>query len=427
VPKSLEASDTKVFQDAEAFVVASDSETVRPDVRPVGGGIWPSSSGETDSLGVRIPGLSLAGDLRTMLLADILLWIGTRKKTGTLHVRRRSTRKQMVFHEGVLHSSSSNDPRETLGQFLVRDALITEEQLFKALLRQEEKGALLGILLVSDGLISADQLKRSLRAKAEQIVYELFLWLEGAFFFQEGRLPKNVPMNLEMDTQAVVREGNRRRNRWTRIQERFRSSEVTFKVETTPQAPLDPIERRFFELAALGKSLAEISLETRRAEYDTAEYLFSLVELNVLAIDHATDEPTAPDTVGAIEDLLERAQNALDEKRHDAAFEAYQDVLALDHLNHTAKKGLIAVSEGRKRQRLAKRVPPTSVPVVKLAKPHLTQEKLSAEESFVLSRVNGRWNVESILKLCPMGEEETLAIFARLVDRKIISLEPPPA
>ncbi len=425
--KPLDARDSKVFDAADAFVAVSDSETARPDVRRAGVGVWPSFAGEADSLGVRIPGLSLAGDLRTMLLADILLWVGTRKKTGTLHVRRRSTRKQLVFHEGVLHSSSSNDPRETLGQFLVRDALITEEQLFKALLRQEEKGALLGILLVSDGLISADQLKRTLRAKAEQIVYELFLWLEGGFFFQEGRLPKNVPMNLEMDSQAVVREGTRRRNRWTRIQERFRSTEVTFKVETTPQAPLDPIERRYFELASQGKSLAEISLETRHAEFDTADYLFSLVELNVLAIDRATDEPAAADTVGAIEDLLELAQNALGEKRYDASFEAFQDVLALDHLNHTAKKGLIAVSEGRKRQRLAKRVPPNAVPVVKLDLPQLIKEKFSAEESFVLSRVNGRWNVESILKLCPMGEEETLAIFARLVDRKVVALDSPPA
>jgi hypothetical protein len=270
-------------------------------------------------------------------------------------------------------------------------------------------------------------LKRTLRAKAEQIVYELFLWSEGGFIFQEGRLPKNVPMNLEMDTQGVVREGTRRRNRWTRIQDRFRSSDVTFKVEATAQAPVDPIERRYFELAALGKSLAEISLETRRAEFDTAEYLYSLVELKVLSIDRATDEPAGADTVGAIEDLLDLAQTALDEKRYDASFEAFQDVLALDHLNHAAKKGLIAVSEGRKRQRLAKRVPPTAVPVVKLAPPQLAKEKFSAEENFVLSRVNGRWNVESILKLCPMGEEETLAIFARLVDRKVVVLEAPPA
>jgi hypothetical protein len=36
--------------------------------------------------------------------------------------------------------------------------------------------------------------------------------------------------------------------------------------------------------------------------------------------------------------------------------------------------------------------------------------------------VNGQWDVQSILKLCPMGEEEALLIFARLLDRGVIEL-----
>jgi len=35
--------------------------------------------------------------------------------------------------DGVIHSSTSNDPRESMGQFLIRDRHVTEEQLFRAL------------------------------------------------------------------------------------------------------------------------------------------------------------------------------------------------------------------------------------------------------------------------------------------------------
>jgi hypothetical protein len=52
----------------------------------------------------------------------------------------------------------------------------------------------------------------------------------------------------------------------------------------------------------------------------------------------------------------------------------------------------------------------------------LTKEKFDAQEGFVLSRVNGQWNVQSILKLCPMPEEDALSIFVRLLDRKVIEL-----
>jgi len=369
-----------------------------------------------------LPARSLFGDLRTMLLSDILLWVSTRRKTGTLHLRHQATRKRIVFQDGVLHSSSSNDPRETLGQFLVRDGLISEEQLFRTLLRQEEKGALLGVLLVADGLITADQLKTALRDKAEAIVYDLFLWQDGAFFFQDGRLPKNVPIKLEMDTASVIKEGVRRRSRWNRIRERFLSLDVGFKVVAAAPPPEDPIEARMLDLATSGKSLRQIALEMRRSEFEAAEYLYSLCELNVLAVDRAFDTLPAADTVEAIQELLGLARAALGEKRLDAAFEAFQDVLALDHLNHEAKKGLLAVSEARKRERMSRRVPIVAVPRITVSPEQLAKEKFTAEEGFVLSRINDEWDVQSILKLCPLTEEDALVIFARLLERKVIAL-----
>ena len=106
---------------------------------------------------------NLGGDLRTMPLPDILQWIESGRKTGTLRVRRRSIEKRIVFSEGRIHSSSSNDPRESLGQFLVRDGRVSEEQLFKGLLRQESEKRLLGSILVTDGVLSEDELKVTLQ------------------------------------------------------------------------------------------------------------------------------------------------------------------------------------------------------------------------------------------------------------------------
>lgn len=417
--RAADSTEGSVFAEEDGFA-ASDSETGRPDAgRPAHS--W--SAGRGPEGGNEMPALSLSGDLRTMVLSDVLLWIGTRHKTGTLHVRRGATRKRVVFQDGVLRSASSSDPRETLGQLLVRDMLISEEQLSKTLLNQEKKGTLLGILLVSDGLLSADQLKRTLRAKAELIVYDLFLWGEGGFCFQEGLLPRSVPMNLEMDTQAVVQEGNRRRKRWQRIRHSFPSSEITFQVGAGAQAPSEPVEREIFQLAAAGKSLAEISLETRRSEFETAEHVFSLVELNLLRVERALPEADTTGAIGAIEQLLAQAKAALAERRHDAAKEAFQDVLALDHLSQEAKQGLLAVSEARQRQGEARRIPPDARPRLLMAQARLAEEKLSAEERFLVSRINGRWDVQSLLKLCPLGEEEALALLANLIDRKVIELE----
>ena len=135
--------------------------------------------------------MSLRGDLRTMALPDVLQWIASGRKTGTLHVERRSVQKRIILRDGNIFSSWSNDPRESLGQFLIRLRLVTEEQLFRALLGQEEKGRLLGSILVADGVLSEDDLRRALKAKAEETVYDLFLWPSGQFEFREGEFPEH--------------------------------------------------------------------------------------------------------------------------------------------------------------------------------------------------------------------------------------------
>jgi hypothetical protein len=320
---------------------------------------WSFVSNDPEPMSRSVPERCLMGDLQTMLLGDLLQWLATRKKSGTLHCRRRSTRKLVVFQEGTLVACSSNDPRETLGQFLLREQLLSEEQLFRALERQQQQaGTLLGVLLLSEGRISADQLQRALRAKAEETLYELFLWGDGGFFFEENKRPRSESIGLELDASAVVLEGNRRRARWRRIQESFPNADVSFKALVDTPPPASAAERRMLELARRGKTLAQISLETRRSEFAVAEYLHALCELKVLAVLAIRRGPDDADTVGALERMLARAERALQELRLDDAFETYQDVLALDPLNRAARQGLVAVSDARKQQRLARQSSP---------------------------------------------------------------------
>ena len=63
------------------------------------------------------------------------------------------------------------------------------------------------------------------------------------------------------------------------------------------------------------------------------------------------------------------------------------------------------------------------VPVLRVSLDELPKLELDPQEGFVLSRVNGEWNVRSILKICPMGEDEVLIIFKRLMDLTLIKFQ----
>ena len=365
--------------------------------------------------------MAFTGDLRTMVLTDVLQWVASRHKAGTLGLQRHSTRKQLGFVAGNLSSSWSNDTRETLGQALIRERIISEHELFEALLRQEKDKRRLGEILVADGRVTEEKLLSTLRHNAEEIVYDLFLWADGEFDFrEEDEKQASGGVSLDIDTMMVIQEGIRRLEQWRKIRARFPSSEVTFKVQRQAYGIEDEAERQILGLAAAGKPLAAIALESRRSEYDTAFTLVSLCDRGALSVGEILREGGGSDPVGAIWALLRTAAQRVKEQRWDAAREAYEEVLALDRINQEAKKGLVAVAEGRAKARLARSVPLDKVPVLKMASVALSQEKFDAQEGFVLSRVNGQWDIRSILKLCPMSEEDALLIFGRLAERKVV-------
>ena len=367
--------------------------------------------------------MSLKGDLKTMALPDILQWIAMGQKTGTLQVERRSIKKRIIVRDGIIFSSWSNDPRESLGQFLIRLRLVSEEQLFKALLAQEEKGRLIGSIMVGEGILSEEDLRQALKAKAEETIYDLFLWPAGAFEFKEGEFPHDILISFETSVTPVIMEGIRRVDEWQRIRAVFPTTEITFKVHGGPPASQDPLDRQVLGLAASGKTMAEISLELRRSEFETAAIFFDLHARGLVVVDQVRDDTRSPDPVGAIQGLLSLGYQRLQEKRYEAAVKAYEEVLGLDRLNQHAKKGLIAAMEARQREKAVKAVPLDKVPHLAVDLATLTRENFDSHEGFVLSRVNGEWDVQSILKLCPMAEEDALLIFARLLERKVIELK----
>ncbi len=262
-----------------------------------------------------------------------------------------------------------------------------------------------------------------LRGNAELQVYDVFLWPDGRFEFRDDELPPPSMVGLDIVISVLLDEGSHRLYEWTRLMSRFPSSEITFKVQKEAHAIDDPTERQVVGLAAAGKSLAAISLEMRRSPFATALILERLCDSDALVVDQVRSGILEKDPVAAIENLLKAADLFAKERRFDAAQHSYEEVVRLDGVNQRAKKGLIAVSEAREREKITRKLPLDKKPVLRMSSLALTKEHFDSQEGFVLSRVNGQWDLRSILKLCPLPEDEALMIFVRLLDRDVIELQ----
>ena len=131
-------------------------------------------------------------------------------------------------------------------------------------------------------------------------------------------------------------------------------------------------------------------------------------------------QPDAAMLRGALGESVHTDATTLDAHRRDS----WPLADLLDFQGEPSERPL-AVVEARNRQRILASVPLAKVPVLRVDYATLTQETFDPQEGFVLSRVNGQWDVKSILKLCPMAEQDALLIFARLLEREVIELTDP--
>lgn len=377
--------------------------------------------------------MGLSGNLRTMQPGDLLQWLSLGQKTGTLVITNKRVEKKIFFRQGRVISSASNDPREYLGQFLMSHGYLSEPELKKAMEVQLQSNILLGKILVMIDVISEKDLQRLMRLKAEEEIYDIFLWNDGEFYFVDDELPQMEMIPLQVDVTGIMMEGTRRVDEWSRIREIIPNDTVI----PEPVQEIDPTELEEHELliarAIDGKrSIAEIVLETRSSEFAVSSTVNTLVRQGAITVRSATpDQPAPPpppvraefNEDDEIQSLLNGAQNALRSRDFEKTQRLLRAAQNLDP-NHpkvrTAIKGAETVILGELRNQ---GLIDTKVPRVSKSLDEITQMNFSPNEGFILSRINGQWDIGSLIKISPIRETDAMLIFYKLWKDGIIALD----
>ncbi|HEY8131440.1 MAG TPA: DUF4388 domain-containing protein [Thermoanaerobaculia bacterium] len=370
-----------------------------------------------------------------MLPGDLLQWLSLGQKTGTLVVASKAVEKKIFFQQGRVISSASNDPRDYLGQFLISHGFISEQELMKAMEVQQQSGILLGKILVMIDVISEPDLLRLMRLKAEEEIYEIFLWPEGEFHFLDDELPAMDMIPLQVDVTGIIMEGSRRVDEWSRIREVIpNAAMVPIESQTIDISDLDDVAKTVVKAIDGKRTIAEIELESRASPFVVCSTLHHLVRdgfvrLLELGGEKAAlvAEETAPfeeyNESDEVASLLTRAQHALKSKDYEKVQRLLKAAENLDPNQarvRSAIKGAEAViladlyAQGMKESRIPR-----------IAKPiaEITQMNFTPNEGFILSRINGQWDLGSLMKISPIRESDAMLIFYKLWKDGIIALE----
>lgn len=377
--------------------------------------------------------MGIVGNLRTMQLEEVLQWLSQSKKNGTLQFNSGKVEKKVFFKEGRILSSSSNVPEEYLGHFLVSHGLITEEVLTKAIRMQEETRMLLGKILVSSGAIEEPQLRRMLHLKAEESIYDIFAWEEGEFRFLDDQLPETTMVPMNLDVTAIVMEGVQRVDEWRRIRKVIPHTDVipVSTADLLADPKLDPGARVVLELVDDHRTVAEIQVQTHSSEYHVCRVLFEQYQkqrLKLIKPRGGSPAAAAPPAAGAsaavsAAALLKMAQGYLQQVDYDQALRHLRAARSLEPDNREIQE---ALREGEKTTREGIEragVSLTSVPKLAVSMEQLTQLKISPQEGFMLTRINGTYDIQSIVKITPMPQLDALLVFWKLLAAGHIRIE----
>jgi len=413
-----------------------------------------------------------------MSVSDLLQFLAVSRKTGLLRFSQQKVLKGIYFENGIIVGSSTNDPREYLGQVLIHYGKIDEAQLQAAMEIQRkevsssefrvpsqrsevqrpmsnvqrlggeevsgsksqvsnqtqdqisnskfQRPRRLGQILVADGILSEAQISQLLEVRTLDIIYDLFLWKEGHFEFDsDDPLPPDFT-RVHVEPNRVVMEGIHRTDEMARYRTLIPSDRALLELGAgwTASLPGGKATRQLLYFLEKRMSVAEICYNMHSSAFEVYAQLFELVKdgvIHVVGELPETRDPVSqmPDLPDAAADLLLLARSELNNHDAEKALSIIHTVLARDPKN-TAAHTLLGEAETEFIDRVYSEMSPTGVPKVLIQLEELANKEIGPQEGFVLSRINGEWDIQSILSICPFREADSLSLIKKLWDNGII-------
>jgi hypothetical protein len=369
--------------------------------------------------------MSLKGKSATMPLDELLKFIAGRKSTGTLELVRGNAWRRLYFEKGKIISSGSSDASEYLGNFLVSEKKITEDQLSEALEVQKKTKVMLGKILVMIGAVKEEELLIMLETKCKESVFMMFLWDDADFEFFDNQLPAVRLIPTSMDVEPLVAEGLKRREEWQLLRELYPSRRMIFAKSETAKANEqieDPFISAVFQMIDGQRSMNDIIAQSHGTEYRVMHALNTLKENNLVQVSNY-GEPVLPKVseVIPLTVIIENARKKMALARYEEAINLFNYALQYEE-SLEVKELLLHAEESFIQSIYEDVISPASVLKLRMPLEQLSKERLSSEESFLVTRINGKWDLKSILTITPLREIDALKIVRRMLDRGIIEV-----
>jgi tetratricopeptide (TPR) repeat protein len=226
--------------------------------------------------------MAIKGSLKEASLPDVLQLLAMGKKTGCLAVTHRSNFGYIFFEKGRICYASIVNRRDRLGDMLVKNSVISQQQLDNAIAAQaKQRDKRIGELLVEQSALTREELHQYVRRQIEEAVYFLFTWMQGSFNFEADVHPEEQDLLVSINPESLLLEGARRMDEWNLVEKKIPSFDLVFERDQTrlqsSEVELTEEQRTVLDLVDGQCDVQSIVEESGLVEFEVGKALYGLL------------------------------------------------------------------------------------------------------------------------------------------------------
>lgn len=375
-----------------------------------------------------------------MSVEDLLDWLDRRMLSGTLTAESQVGVREFAFDSGYVVNGKSSVPGEQPEQVLLRIGLIDEDVLARAVDAQADTNAPLVVLVQEVSELDELYVRSVLEQHTMEMLLDTWAWSAGSFSFdasQEREIAVEFPISVRL--RGCIVQGRQRAHRWRQIRSLIPQDDgplfLIDRVHLATDEDSEEVLEQILELTRSienGWSIKQMIQQWHGWRYRVLDLLAMLIERGGISLTPAP-EPAAQGVSGAQHEVrpestsdtanLVRAARVQAQAGHiDKALDLTSRALRLEPNDLGLQKFHGELERTVFAELSRDLLTSFRVPTLLVQKGELERLDLSDTERYLADRVDGRWDLLSLMRAAPVREVEALITFKRLADRGIISL-----
>ncbi len=188
---------------------------------------------------------------------------------------------RIYIKDGEIIYATGSQKKHRLGQFLMNNGLISNEQLVAALKKAKSEKKALGAVLIEQKVISSEKLQEIIHQQIEYMIFSLFLWDRGEFEYKDAVLNLKGMIVAKINVIGLLLKSSRKIDEVSVFKKHISTDLVVYrmtgKVSDKDEVTLKAKELKILRLIDGQRSLRQVIRDGGFDEYSAYKAIYSLL------------------------------------------------------------------------------------------------------------------------------------------------------